>query len=259
MGKSVIAQAEGCVDAKPLPMPPNPDLSMTALFADLDGTLTPLQATPHAVGPDAERRHLIDSLNARLLGRFAVISGRAVADLDRVLEGRVTPLAGVHGLQRRTAAGKLVVARPAPTLPEARNALYRFAADRPGLIVEDKGQAIALHYRNDPSARKASLMLAGQLARDLALEQQDGDMVVELKSRGPDKGQAIQAFMAEPPFAGFTPIYIGDDLTDESGFEAVQELGGFGVIVGHRRPTVARFALSDTAASNRWLARALVT
>jgi trehalose 6-phosphate phosphatase len=234
------------------------DLSRTALFADLDGTLAPLQATPDAVGPDAERRHLIDSLMTRLMGRFAVISGRAVADLDRVLEDRVTALAGVHGLQRRTAAGRMVVASPAPTLTQARDALDRFASGRPGVIVEDKRLAIALHYRNAPAEGTAARMFAKRLAMDLSLELQDGEMVVELKGRGPDKGQAIRAFMSEPPFAGFTPIFIGDDLTDESGFEAVQALGGFGVIVGDRRPTLARFAFADIASSNRWLAQALV-
>ena len=83
-------------------------------------------------------------------------------------------------------------------------------------------------------------------------------MVVELRAPGPDKGGAVTAFMAEAPFAGFTPVFIGDDLTDEHGFEAVRALGGYGVVVGHRRPTAALYALADVSAAQSWLRRALV-
>ncbi len=82
-------------------------------------------------------------------------------------------------------------------------------------------------------------------------------MVVELRAPGPDKGAAINAFLAEPPFMGYTPVFLGDDFTDESGFEAVQALGGFGVVVGDRRPTGAKYALADVAAARTWLQRAV--
>ena len=82
-------------------------------------------------------------------------------------------------------------------------------------------------------------------------------MVVELRVPGPNKGGAVGAFMAEPPFVGNTPVFLGDDFTDESGFEAAQALGGFGVVVGPRRPTAARYALRDVAATRAWLWRAI--
>jgi hypothetical protein len=101
------------------------------------------------------------------------------------------------------------------------------------------------------------LLAIPPLAAELGLTVQDGDMVVELRAEGPDKGGAVEAFMAEPPFAGFRPVFVGDDLTDEHGFAAARARGGFGVVVGARRPTAALYALSDVGAVQQWLRRAL--
>jgi len=231
-----------------------PPLDRLALFADLDGTLAPIEATPEAVGPDAARRRLIDGLIAALSGRFAVVSGRRLADIDRVLEGRVAAVAGAHGLERRDSAGRIITVCAGPAILDALALLHAFAETRSGLIVEDKGRlAVALHFRLSPAERGACRIVAQSLARDLGLEVQEGDMVVELRVPGPDKGGAVRAFMAEPPFAGHIPVFIGDDLTDERGFEAAAVLGGFGVIVGARRPTTADYAVADVAAAMRWL------
>jgi trehalose 6-phosphate phosphatase len=241
-----------------LPSPVIPQLDRIALFADLDGTLAPIEATPQAVGPSASRRRLIDALTRVLSGRFAVVSGRSLEDIDRVFEGRVAAVAAVHGLVRRNAEGGLVAAAVSgPALDAARDAIRTFTANHPGLLIEDKGSAIALHYRQSPANEPACRTLVRHLAIDLSLEVQEGDMVVELRLPGPDKGSAIDAFMAEPPFAGYMPVFLGDDFTDESGFEAVQALGGFGVIVGGRRPTMARYALADVATTRIWLQRAV--
>jgi len=241
-----------------LPAPMIPQLDRTALFADLDGTLAPIEATPQAVGPNASRRRLIDALTRALSGRFAVVSGRSLADIDRVFENRVAAVAAVHGLVRRNAERKLfATAVGEGALTAALDTLRAFAANHAGLLVEDKGSAIALHYRQSPASEPASRTLARHLAADLALEVQEGDMVVELRVPGPDKGDAINAFMAESPFAGYVPVFLGDDFTDESGFEAAQALGGFGVIVGARRPTLAKYALADVAAARTWLQRAV--
>lgn len=237
-----------------------PPFDRLALFADLDGTLAPIEATPEAVGPDAGRRRLIDELTAALRGRFAVVSGRSVADIDRVLEGRVLPVAGVHGLERRDAAGHIATSRVGPAMARALGSLRAFAGTRSGLIVEEKvGLAVALHYRGSPAEGGACRTVVRGLARDLGLEVQEGDMVVELREQGLDKGGALRAFMAEPPFAGHIPVFIGDDLTDERGFEAAAALGGFGVIVGPRRPTVAEYAIADVPAALRWLSEAVAT
>ena len=241
-----------------LPAPIIPHLDQIALFADLDGTLAPIEATPQAVGPNESRRRLIDALTRALSGRFAVVSGRSLEDLDRVLEHRVAAIAGVHGLVRRNAERGLVATKvDGQALGVALDTLRSFAAGRPGLIVEDKGSAVAVHYRLAPENAEACRALARRLAAELALEVQEGDMVVELRAPGPNKGAAISAFLAEPPFLGYMPVFLGDDLTDESGFEAVQALGGLGVIVGDRRPTAARYALANVAAARRWLQSAV--
>lgn len=237
--------------------PPIPDLTRVSLFVDLDGTIAPLEETPQAVGPDRARRHLLDALEAALEGRLAVVSGRSLDDLDRVLEGRVSAVGAVHGLVRRTPSGEVIETAGAKRIDEAEAALRDFARSDKALLVENKGPAVALHYRRNPGAGPASRKLARRLASRLGLKAIDGDMVTELRARGPDKGAALAAFMAEPPFAGHPPIFIGDDLTDEDGFRAARELGGYGVVVGPRRPTQAIYALAGVKAARRWLATAL--
>jgi len=166
-------------------------------------------------------------------------------------------VAAVHGLVRRTADGRLIAARDDARVGDALAAFSAFAQAEPGLLVEDKVAAVALHYRGAPAAGEACRDLARRLGARLGLIVQEGDMVVELRAPGPDKGGAVEAFMAEAPFAGFTPVFIGDDLTDEHGFEAVRALGGYGVVVGARRPTAALYALADVSAAQTWLRRAL--
>ena len=236
--------------------PPPIDSRRVALFADLDGTLAPIEARPADVGPDPRRARLLDRLSAVLGGRLAVISGRGLGDLDRVLGGRIPALAAVHGLVRRTAAGA-VVGRPPLRLPAgARQALKAFAGQDEKLALEDKGAALALHYRAHPAMGGPCRDLARKLAEDFDLKVQEGNMVVELRAPGPTKADAVAAFMAEAPFAGALPVFIGDDLTDEDGFAAAARLGGYGVIVGARRPTGALYALDGVDAALAWLAGA---
>jgi len=253
----MILMAPNPASGAALEAPPLLDCARTALFADLDGTLAPIEATPDAVGPDRDRRRLLDALARALGDRLAVVSGRGLGDLDRVLEGRVPAIAAVHGLARRAADGRLITGAGSERVDDALNAFLAFAKADAGLLVENKGVAVALHYRRAPGTADACLDLARRLAASLGLVMQEGDMVVELKAPGPDKGGAVEAFMAEAPFAGFTPVFLGDDLTDEHGFAAASALGGFGVIVGPRRPTLADFALADVAAARIWLIRSM--
>lgn len=235
--------------AAPAPL----NVGAVALFTDLDGTLAPLQEKPGLVKPDAARRRMLTRLQRALGGRLAVVSGRGLEDLDRILEHDVVAMSAAHGLVRRAADG-VVRGAPRPrALDDAREALEAFAKADRGLLLEDKGPAIALHYRRSPGAAEACQDVVRRLAIAGDLTVQQGDMVVELRAPGPDKGDAVRAFMAEAPFAGFTPVYVGDDLTDEHGFEAAEALGGFGVIVGPRRPTAAHYALPDVAATLAWL------
>ena len=238
--------------------PPTPRLDAISLFVDLDGTIAPLEAERRmAVGPDRERRRLLERLLARLDGRLAVVSGRGLADLDRVLEGRIPALGAVHGLVRRSAEGRVFEATGRQRMDEALSALRAFAQADTALLVEDKGAAVALHYRRHPEAGLACRDLVTRLGARLGLEVQQGDMVVEVRERGPDKGAVVAAFMTEAPFAGHTPVFLGDDFTDEDGFRAARDLGGYGVVVGPRRPTLASFALTGVTAARAWLSGAL--
>ena len=237
--------------------PPPLDLAGRALFLDLDGTLTPLVARPEAVGPDPRRAALLAKLEARLGGALAVVSGRGLDDLDRILEGRVAAVAAVHGLVRRTAEGQVIADSPGAHMAQASQELRAFAAKRPGVQIEDKRYAIAVHFRHAPDAEGAVTQLTRSLAGSLGLELQPGCKVVDLRLPGPDKGDALRAFCAEPPFAGRRPVFVGDDLTDEAGFAAARELRGFGVVVGCRRPTGAGFALADVPAALAWLSSAV--
>ena len=255
MPNTHLAQPPASGDA--LPAPPPPLLDRISLFVDLDGTIAPLEATPQAVGPDRARRRLLDALLARLGGRLAVISGRTLADLDRVLEGRIPALGAVHGLVRRLPDGRTVEPTGSGRVREAVQALRAVAAADPALMVEDKGIAAALHYRAHPEAGPACSDVVQRLGARLGLTVQEGDMVVELRAPGPDKGAAIAAFMAEPPFAGHVPVFVGDDFTDEDGFRAAARLGGYGVVVGPRRPTAATYALAGVGEARAWLNAAL--
>ena len=240
-------------DRANLAPPPIVDAKTIALFADLDGTLAGIEPRPGDVKPDPERRRMLEALERALDGRVAIVSGRALDDLDRVLEGRVPALAAVHGLVRRRADGVVIGGGEQPGMADTVGAFRAFAARHPGVIVEDKGEAATLHYRLAPKTKSACLELATDMAERHGLAIQPGDQVAEVRNPGLDKGGAVKAFMAEPPFAGAIPVYVGDDLTDEHGFAAVQALGGFGVVVGDRRPTIARFALPDVQSVYDWL------
>ena len=236
-----------------LPAPKPLRLDETALFLDLDGTLAPIAARPQDVRPDPRRTSLLERLAERLDGRLAVVSGRTLADVDRILEGCVPAVAAVHGLVIRGADGRTHAARSHPALPQAAEAFRAFAARDSGLIVEEKGLSVALHFRLAPACADAARACANRLAAETGLTLQDGDMVEELRTPGPSKGDSVREFMAARPFLGAQPVFVGDDATDEDGFRAAQALRGLGVAVGAPRPTAARFRLADVEAALAWL------
>jgi trehalose 6-phosphate phosphatase len=226
------------------------------LFLDLDGTLAPIMPRPEQVGPDARRAALLDDLTRALDGRVAVVSGRGLDDLDRILEDRVKYVAAVHGLVRRGAHG-IDRVQPHPDLEHARDVLRDLARSDRGLLFEDKGLSVALHYRNVPSAADAVIEAAERLGQSSHLVVQLGDMVAELRTPGQDKGKSVAAFLREAPFDGATPVFVGDDLTDEDGFAAAARLGGYGVLVGPERPTQAAYRLNDFNAVLDWLSASI--
>ena len=240
-----------------LPAPKPLPLTDTALFLDLDGTLAPIAARPQDVRPDPRRTSLVERLNEALDGRLAVVSGRTLADVDRILEGRVTSVAAVHGLVRREPDGTVHEAEPHPALPAAAEQFRQFAARDSGLIVEEKGLSVALHYRLARAQAHPARLFASEIAAETGLTLQSGDMVEELRTPGPTKGDSVEAFLGQPPFAGRSPVFIGDDATDEHGFEAVQSAGGYGVLVGPPRDTHARFRLLGVEEVLSWLEASL--
>lgn len=241
-----------------LPAPRPLALGDTALFLDLDGTLAPIAARPQDVHPDPRRTSLLEKLARRLDGRLAVISGRTLEDVDRILEGCVTSVAAVHGLAVRGPDGVLQQSPPHPKLAQAAEGFRKFAARDSGLIVEEKqGLSVALHFRLASAYAEAARACAKRLAKATGLTPQEGDMVEELRTPGASKGDSVRQFMAGPPFAGAQPVFVGDDVTDEDGFAAAQALGGIGVSVGAARPTLARYRLAGVEQALRWLEASL--
>ena len=228
-----------------------------ALFLDLDGTLAEFESTPGEVGPEPRRTQLLKRAGEALEGRLAVISGRSLAEVDRIVEAQAACAAGIHGLERRNATGEITSSEAHPRLPEVEGLLRDFAATRPGLLVEPKSLSVALHYRNAPAQADEVRRLARRLALSTGLKLQDGDRVAELRTPGADKGAAVRAFMAEPPFRGTLPIFVGDDLTDEDAFAEVESAGGVGVLVGPPRKTSASAGLRNVDHVFEWLDRAL--
>jgi trehalose 6-phosphate phosphatase len=239
-----------------LPPPPRADMASLALFVDVDGTLVDIAARPDAVVVDAALPSTLKRLKAKLGGALAPVSGRPVRDIDALLDLGGTA-AGLHGAELRGPDG---AALAAPILHEGLDAARRRAVEAaaaiPGLLVEDKGGAIALHYRAAPDAeldvrRAATAML--DAAGD-GYELLHGKLVIELKPASSDKGAALAALMTIAPFAGRTPWMIGDDATDEDAFAEVNAERGVSIVVGPRRPTVARYALAGPAEARAWLA-----
>lgn len=234
---------------------PSPAQSDWAYFLDMDGTLIEIAATPAAADTDPCLLDLIRRLHAACSGAVAVVSGRAVADLDRRLAGLALPLAGQHGLERRDAAGRHYQhAAPQGAKGAIETQLEPVLQRHPALLLEDKGLSLALHYRQAPQL--ASYI--HRLLRDLVvggpdtLQLQKGKRVVEIKPAGFDKGTAVEAFLTEAPFLGRRPVYIGDDVTDEHGFAVVNQHGGISIKVGKGR-SEARYRLPGVAAVRDWL------
>ncbi|MBL8772769.1 MAG: trehalose-phosphatase [Phenylobacterium sp.] len=242
---------EVAVVTPPAPKPLR--LSEVSLFLDLDGTLAPIAPRPQDVRPDLRRTRLLVRLGRALEGRLAVVSGRTLEDIDRILDGSIPCVSAVHGLVRRDADGEVRRVEPHPGLAPAAQALRAFAGRDPGLMVEEKGASVALHFRLARARAAESRLLARRLAAETGLTLQEGDMVEELRTPGPSKGDAIRDFMRQAPFAGSVPVFAGDDATDEHGFAEVARQGGFGVLVGRPRETHALFGLRNVEDVLAWL------
>lgn len=257
--------AAACIGpAKAVMTPPPPLRPDAALFLDVDGTLLEIAPRPELVYVPPILPMLIDSLAAERDGALALVSGRKLADIDRLFAPWQGAAAGVHGAARRRIDGSLVMNTDSPADVAAAVALNRLrpvlvdaALRMPGVWLEDKGRTLALHYRAAPERGPEILELARACVRqeDDCLRLIAGKMVVELQPQFYGKDGAIAAFMTEPPFRGRVPVFMGDDTTDEDGFAEVNRLGGVSIRVGEPAPTAAVYALPSVTAALEWLAQ----
>ncbi len=227
-----------------------------SLFLDFDGTLVDIVDRPDCVVVEPSLVSLLQHLSRTLDERLAIVSGRSVTQLDHFLgtTGRALTLVGSHGGEIRLAGAEAVSQQRPKALAEAE-LLFRAAfANHPGMVIEVKTLGVAVHYRMEPMMEDAAKTMAMDFAEQNRLELQHGKMMVELRTPGHDKGIAIASLLAQAPFAGHVPVFVGDDLTDEAGFTACAASGGFGILVGPPRKTAALYRLDDTTAVHQWLA-----
>lgn len=239
------------------PGPPVLDLRQCCLFLDVDGTLAELQPEPAMVRIDASLRGLLQRAQQLTGGALALISGRPIAGIDTLFAPLRLPCAGVHGAERRSAAGRLQLADHSHAdqqLQEATDWLQEYIGGRRGLLIERKPGALALHFRQAPQVAEQAQVAMGKLAARLGPEFEllAGDKVIELKPAGSNKATAVEAFMREAPFADRRPVYAGDDITDLDGLAAVRRVDGYDIAVGER--ISARWHLDDPVAVRAWLA-----
>jgi len=204
------------------------DLSAVALLFDVDGTLIELAPSPFEVNVPDELKIALSRLLDLTGGALALVSGRPVVDLDYLFAPLKLPAIGGHGAETRLRVGE---GRPAPRVlsEEFRLLLAGAAKFHSGIVIEDKGYSVALHYRLAPHC-------AGRLRRHIAAcraafpgeptELLLGKAMFEVKLPGVNKGDAVRALMTEAPFMGRVPVFIGDDITDEAVFKVMPSLGG---------------------------------
>jgi trehalose 6-phosphate phosphatase len=235
--------------------PPRPERDW-AYFFDLDGTLVDFTDTPATVRVGEELRLLLERLYEDTGGAVALMSGRALAELDRLFPHARLPAAGQHGLERRGASG-VVTRHAVPTrrLERVRLRMATAVHGKAGLLLENKGLSLALHYRRAPRlggyAHRLARSLLPAVGRGYCIQR--GKYVVEMRPAGKNKGMGVLEFMKEEPFRGRVPVFVGDDVTDEYGFATVNRLGGHSIKVGPGR-TVARWRLPDVRTVREWLA-----
>jgi trehalose 6-phosphate phosphatase len=231
-----------------------------ALFLDIDGTLLEHQPRPDAVSVDAALRQLLDAIERRLDGALAFITGRSVATVDRLFAPLVLPIAGLYGLEHRLVkGGEVDPANEPEDVAAVAEALHSEFGDTKGLYFERKGPVLAIHTRGAPEALPAVRVAAERALEDLPAGYRIvcGTAGLEFMPAEALKGAAIRRFMALDAFRDRLPVFIGDDVSDENGFEYVNECGGISIRVRPAGPTSARHTLANVAAVRALLASML--
>lgn len=243
-----------------LPRPPSPDIAdhHWAWFLDVDGTLLELERRPDLVSADRRLLELLDRLYDVYGGAVALISGRSLAQLDRIF-GTLRIAAGAsHGLELRPTADEVTVLGEAVP-PEVAEEISAFVEGHAGLILERKSYSVGVHFRERPDLATEVATTMEKAARELdnRFRLQHGKKMIELLSIAAGKGGAIRAFMQRAPFEGRRPVFVGDDVTDEHGFATVNEFGGLSIRIGDAQETVARWRLENVAELRTWLRAAI--
>lgn len=223
-------------DAAPVMSTLIPPLADCALLLDIDGTLLELAPTPSEVVVPDDLSETMQGLLARTGGAMALVSGRAIDDIDRIFAPAQYPAVGGHGAEMRLAAGDDRLPSPVPPIDaHLKRRIARIADLSPGILLEDKGYSLALHFRLAPDAEHAIFAAVAQLRADLPdapIEVLPGKAVCEIKPAGFNKASGVRALMAQSPFRGRTPVFLGDDVTDETVFDIMPDLRGFAFSVG---------------------------
>ena len=238
-----IADDEGAPETVPVPRSLVPHLSETAILLDIDGTLLDLAPTPREVWVPPGLAKTLNRLLARTNGALALVSGRSLNDIDLIFAPEQFPAVGGHGAELRIGTDNEAVASHAPPMDkELKRRLAAIARLSPGILLEDKGYSLALHYRLAPHAEKAIYAAVSLIRADLPnapIEVLPGKCVCEIKHSGFTKATGVHELMTHEPFRGRRPLFIGDDVTDESVFAIMPDLDGLAFSVGRRAKGVA--------------------
>jgi trehalose 6-phosphate phosphatase len=226
-----------------------------ALFLDVDGTLLDFAAAPDDVEVPGDLPGTLGALRGILGGALALVSGREIAVLDRLFAPLRLPAAGQHGAELRDSEdGEIIGAGPPQHLAGLIARLNKFTASRPGLLVEDKGASVAVHYRKAPHHRgELQQFIQRAILENKDIEMLHAHMAFDIKRRSVNTGHAVAWFMSRPPFRGRLPVFIGDDVTDEDGFDAVTARGGHAVQIGTARARVASWHAPTPSDLRHWL------
>ncbi len=227
----------------PVPRSLVPHLSETAILLDIDGTLLDLAPTPREVWVPPGLAKTLGRLMERTSGALALVSGRSLNDIDLIFAPDQFPAIGGHGAEMRLSTDREAVAAHAPPMDkELKRRLAAIAKLSPGILLEDKGYSLALHYRLAPHAEKAIYEAVSLIRADLPnapIEVLPGKSVCEIKHSGFNKASGVQELMTHEPFKGRRPLFIGDDVTDETVFAIMPDLKGLAFSVGRRAHGVA--------------------
>jgi trehalose 6-phosphate phosphatase len=235
-------------------------LDECAILLDIDGTLLDLAPTPREVWVPPGLARTLNGLLEKTAGALALVSGRSLNDIDLIFAPEQFPAVGGHGAEMRISGDSESVATHAPPMDkELKRRLAAIARLSPGILLEDKGYSLALHYRLAPHAEKAIYEAVSLIRADLPnapIEVLPGKCVYEIKHSGFNKATGVLELMAHEPFRGRRPIFIGDDVTDESVFALMPDLGGLAFSVGRRAKGVAEH-FDEPRDVREWLARLL--